>query len=231
MSDADGPGGEVAVDETEIMDLSASMEFVVQRDQEQRYLPITPLLPCEHTSILQLCNCHVGTRQSNTNQHGSIDFDAAAVTWNSLCDDEMAKPIEERTKTFPKTAGLLWKFYKQEQKWVNQERTMRQIIQVPNANGVSHPVLASHEIVVFRDELRQENAQASFQEPMSQPAPLQRSTTVPQGEGETVALPPIEVNAASQNELVMQTVHKGCHLTAPVQQLALHPAVEPVQRC
>ena len=70
----------------------------------------------------------------------------------------------------------------------------------------------------------------SFQEPMSQPAPLQRSTMVPQGEGETVALPPIEVNAASQNELVMQTVHKGCHLTAPVQQLALHPAVEPVQR-
>ena len=30
MSDADGPGGEVAVDETEITDLSASMEFVVQ---------------------------------------------------------------------------------------------------------------------------------------------------------------------------------------------------------
>ena len=104
----------------------------------------------------------MGTRQSNTNQHGSIDFDAAAVTRNSLCDDEMAKPIEERTKMFPKMAGLLRKFYKQEQKWVNQEGTMRQIIQVPNANGVSCPVLASHEIIVFRDELRQEMRKQVF---------------------------------------------------------------------
>ena len=67
MSDADGPGGEAAVDETEIMDLFASTEFAVQQYKEQWYLPITPVLPCEHTSILQPCNCHVGTRWNNTN--------------------------------------------------------------------------------------------------------------------------------------------------------------------
>jgi hypothetical protein len=196
-------------------DMSASMEFAAQRDQEQQYLPITPVLPCERAPILELCNRYVSTRRNNTNQYGSIDFDAALVEWNSLCSDEMAKPLEARTKMFPKTAGLLRNFYNDELKRENERRTMRQIVHIQNHDQVTHPVVASRGIQEYRHELQQEATREMIPDVRTQPVPLQRPTTVAQGQGDSVALPPIELNAATRNVTVMEAVRDGRHLNVP----------------
>jgi hypothetical protein len=65
-------------------------------------MPVTPVLPCERSNIQDLLSQHHRRSAANSNQHGSIDFDAAAVHYNSLCNDEMTKPVAERKRYFQK---------------------------------------------------------------------------------------------------------------------------------
>jgi len=207
-----------------VVDLSASMEFAAMRDGQQSHLPITPVLPCERTAILDLLSRHRSTRRKSVNQHGSIDYDAATTAWNSLCDDEMVKPVEKRAKMFPKTASLLRKFHNDEDRRENERRTLRQIVDV-ESSGVVHPILLRRGVHDVRQELQDGNKRAEeMPTPRPEPAPLPRPTTVEQGQGDAVALPPMEVHAATCNASVMETVREGRHLGVPVPLWAVPPA-------
>jgi hypothetical protein len=202
--------------EEEAGNLSAAMEFAAQRDHEQRLLPITPVLSCERAPIMEIILHHRTSTGSNANQHGSICFDSAVVDWNSLCDDEMAKPPAQRRKMFPKTASLLRSFYKEEKRRENEKKTQRQIVQIREEDGVRQSVVVARGIRSFREEIRNEGmAGIVFAPPRSEPPAMPKSTTVAPGEGDAVAVPPLEIHAARANSVVMDTVQAGHHLNDP----------------
>ena len=202
-------------EDDELPVLSASMAFEAQRDQAQHHLPFSPVNSFERAMV----KSHLAKfqRQSgSSNQHGSVDFDAAVVAWNSMCDDEQLKPLQDRKKMFPKIAFHFKTFYNEEKRKENQRRTERQVVSVTNERGVRHAVVASRQIERIREEMQEQNSEAVFQEPLPQAAPIQAPTNVAKGSKDAIAVPPVELLAARQNPRVMSVIEAGHHLNPPV---------------
>jgi len=188
-------------------DLSPGMEFSAARDGA--VLPFTPVLRAEQTDVLALIASHSNTG-SSSNQHSACNFESAAATWNKRCMGELEKPFAERRKMFPKTASHLQVFWNRHLRERNARATARQTIVVDRGNGLQETVLLSEEML--RIQQSHQAGCIAARKPVKFPA----MQLAPSGDGDRVAVPPVEVAGQIQrNAQLMDVVRRGDHLVPP----------------
>jgi hypothetical protein len=140
--------------------LSSAMQFNTKRHKEDMAHPITPVLKYEESKIellIQRFHSSQQNQEGNRDQNSNIDYPAATEQWNSICHAEIAKPVSQRAKMYPRTSQLVKDFHKQLLHRRNKKRTLWQPVQVTVPLGVIHTDIASREVIKMRQELHQQN--------------------------------------------------------------------------
>jgi mannose/fructose-specific phosphotransferase system component IIA len=200
--------------------MSVDMQFSTRRYKEDMAQPINPVLKCKEKMIKQLITQFRLSRQAqekNWYQHGIIDYRAATEEWNSLCRDELLKPIIQRANMYPKTSQLVKDFHKELLRRRNVKKTLRQPVRVTGPHGVTHTEIASRKVIAMRQVIHQQKKQVSLVEAATVTTAFSHQISDQNGKGNGYAIVahPADIPGASTRPRIIQLVQQHQHLQTP----------------
>jgi hypothetical protein len=114
------------------------MDLTNAQDDDMYGQPITPVLKYEEDKMGTLISRfqRSRTQRNQDNDHrGSLNYTLLPKGWNSQCLNEMAKPIEQREKMYPKTPQLVRVFYKEMLRRKNDRANLRHTVEIREDSG------------------------------------------------------------------------------------------------
>jgi hypothetical protein len=183
-----------AFDLQDALDASESLRFVASREavsdsdaavDKESKIPITPVTSYEK-SVFEKMLPKVQKETTNANQRTSCDFQAMATQWDDLVNIEWSRRKDDiRRPMFQKSANLLARCHETCLRKENQKKTMRQVVQLKNPEGVTKTGTVKPGLSEMRTGFKNSSPEHSFREPVSETPNLH-----------DVLMPPIETRRA-----------------------------------